>query len=240
MISKPKKIKQINPNHDDRTDFTKLKKDLLKLGIVLDTDGVVYLMYFQDDIKNTKKHHHFLNFEKDRYTFQEIFEIGKRMADQKSRQNPNLTSKKFDNELKNLLLDKVTIISRGWNTLKGILRKENSLYWIYDPILDERVDFGSKQVSSIDGNMIRLKSNAMKNSIIDQSFDLQKRQNPKPKLKKKVKKVTKKKSAKKIKRIVITGRQPSFKRIAGENAVGGLGVGFGVSMGHSFGDWLFD
>ncbi len=154
MISKPKKIKQINPNHDDRTNFIKLKKDLLKLGIVLDTDGIVYLMYFQDDAKNTKKHHHFLNFEKDRYTFQEIFEIGKRMANQKIRQNPKPKA-----------------------TKKKVAKKKST---------------------------------------------------------KKTKKTSK------TKRIVITGKRPTYRRIAGENAAGGFGAGFGIGAGHAFGDWLFD
>lgn len=159
-----------------------------------------------------------------------------------------MINKKFNTELKKLLLEKVTIISRGWNTLKGILRKENSLYWVYDSNLDERVDFESEQVSEIDGNIIRLKSEALKNSTIDYSSDLQKRQNPKPKSKKKVKKVAKKKSTKKTKkisktktkRIVITGKRPTYRRIAGENAAGGLGAGFGIGAGHAFGDWLFD
>lgn len=69
-----------------------------------------------------------------------------------------------------------------------------------------------------------------------------KRQNPKSKVsKKKVKKVAKKatKKVKKTKRIVKTGR-PTYRRIAGENAVGGLGTGFGFAAGHSFGDWMFD
>lgn len=35
-------------------------------------------------------------------------------------------------------------------------------------------------------------------------------------------------------------KRPSFKRVAGENAVGGVAAGFGVAAGHSFGDWLFD
>ena len=68
-----------------------------------------------------------------------------------------------------------------------------------------------------------------------------KRQNPRSKVsKKKVKKVAKKVSkTKKTKRIVKTGR-PTYRRIAGENAAGGLGTGFGFAAGHSFGDWLFD
>lgn len=96
-----------------------------------------------------------------------------------------MISKKFNTELKKLVLEKVTVISRGWNTLKGILKKENSLYWVYDSKLDERVDFESEQVSEIDGNIIRLKSEVMKNSTIDYSSDLQKRQNPKSKVSKK-------------------------------------------------------
>lgn len=75
-----------------------------------------------------------------------------------------------------------------------------------------------------------------------------KRNNPKPKSKKKVKKVTKKKSTKKTKkvsktktkRIVVTGKRPTYRRIAGENAAGGFGAGFGIGAGHAFGDWLFD
>lgn len=68
-----------------------------------------------------------------------------------------------------------------------------------------------------------------------------KRQNPKSKVsKKKVKKVAKKVSkTKKTKRIVKTGR-PTYRRIAGENTAGGLGMGFGFSAGDAFGDWLFD
>lgn len=68
-----------------------------------------------------------------------------------------------------------------------------------------------------------------------------KRQNPKSKPKKKVKKVAKKakKKVKKTKRIVKTSR-PTYRRIAGENAAGGLGTGFGFAAGHSIGDWLFD
>ena len=83
----------------------------------------------------------------------------------------------------------------------------------------------------------------------DEYFDLRtgklvtsgKRQNPKSKSMKKVKKVAKKstKKVKKTKRIVKTGR-PTYRRIAGENAAGGLGTGFGFAAGHSFGDWLFD
>ena len=69
-----------------------------------------------------------------------------------------------------------------------------------------------------------------------------KRQNPKSKVsKKKIKKIAKKatKKVKKTKRIVKTGR-PTYRRIAGENAAGGLGTGFGFAAGHSIGDWLFD
>lgn len=152
-----------------------------------------------------------------------------------------MISKKFNTELKKLVLEKVTVISRGWNTLKGILKKENSLYWVYDSKLDERVDFESEQVSEIDGNIIRLKSEVMKNSTIDYSSDLQKRQNPKPKSKKKVKKVAKKvtKKVSKTKRIV-REKRPTYRRIAGENAASGLGTGFGFAAGHSFGDWMFD
>lgn len=68
-----------------------------------------------------------------------------------------------------------------------------------------------------------------------------KRQNPKSKVsKKKVKKVAKKatKKVKKTKRIV--ERKTSYGRIAGENAAGGLGMGFGFSAGDTFGDWMFD
>ena len=73
-----------------------------------------------------------------------------------------------------------------------------------------------------------------------------KRQNPKSKPKKKKKKVAKKKSTKKTKktsktkRIVITGKRPTYRRIAGENAAGGFGAGFGIGAGHAFGDWIFD
>ena len=69
-----------------------------------------------------------------------------------------------------------------------------------------------------------------------------KRQNPKSKVsKKKIKKIAKKatKKVKKTKRIVKTGR-PTYRRIAGENAAGGFGAGFGIGAGHAFGDWLFD
>ena len=68
-----------------------------------------------------------------------------------------------------------------------------------------------------------------------------KRQNPKSKPKKKVKKVAKKatKKVKKTKRIV-REKRPTYRRIAGENAAGGLGTGFGFAAGHSIGDWLFD
>lgn len=68
-----------------------------------------------------------------------------------------------------------------------------------------------------------------------------KRQNPKPKSKKKVKKVAKKvtKKVSKTKRIV-REKRPTYRRIAGENAAGGLGTGFGFAAGHSIGDWLFD
>ncbi len=69
-----------------------------------------------------------------------------------------------------------------------------------------------------------------------------KRQNPKSKVsKKKIKKIAKKatKKVKKTKRIVKTGR-PTYRRIAGENAAGGFGAGFGIGAGHAFGDWIFD
>jgi len=70
-----------------------------------------------------------------------------------------------------------------------------------------------------------------------------KRQNPKSKPKKKVKKVAKKSTKKvsktKTKRI-IKEKRPTYRRIAGENAAGGLGTGFGFAAGHSFGDWMFD
>ena len=69
-----------------------------------------------------------------------------------------------------------------------------------------------------------------------------KRQNPKSKVsKKKKKKIAKKatKKVKKTKRIVKTGR-PTYRRIAGENAAGGFGAGFGIGAGHAFGDWIFD
>lgn len=69
-----------------------------------------------------------------------------------------------------------------------------------------------------------------------------KRQNPKSKVsKKKVKKVAKKATKKvtKTKRI-IREKRPTYRRIAGENAAGGLGMGFGFSAGDAFGDWLFD
>ena len=76
---------------------------------------------------------------------------------------------------------------------------------------------------------------------LDMAKRLGKRQNPKSKPKKKVKKVAKKakKKVKKTKRIVKTSR-PTYRRIAGENAAGGLGTGFGFAAGHSIGDWLFD
>lgn len=67
-----------------------------------------------------------------------------------------------------------------------------------------------------------------------------KRQNPKSKPKKKVaKKVSKIKTKAKTKRIV-KEKRPTYRRIAGENAAGGLGTGFGFAAGHSFGDWMFD
>ena len=69
-----------------------------------------------------------------------------------------------------------------------------------------------------------------------------KRQNPKSKVsKKKIKKIAKKatKKVKKTKRIV-REKRPTYRRIAGENAAGGLGTGFGFAAGHSIGDWLFD
>lgn len=68
-----------------------------------------------------------------------------------------------------------------------------------------------------------------------------KRQNPKSKVsKKKVKKIAKKATKKVTKTKRIVGRKTSYGRIAGENAAGGLGTGFGFAAGHSFGDWLFD
>jgi hypothetical protein len=79
-------------------------------------------------------------------------------------------------------------------------------------------------------------------SGLDMAKRLGKRQNPKSKVaKKKVKKVAKKstKKFKKTKRI-IREKRPTYRRIAGENAAGGLGTGFGFAAGHSFGDWLFD
>ena len=59
--------------------------------------------------------------------------------------------------------------------------------------------------------------------------------------KKKIKKIAKKatKKVKKTKRIV-REKRPTYRRIAGENAAGGLGTGFGFAAGHSIGDWLFD
>lgn len=63
-----------------------------------------------------------------------------------------------------------------------------------------------------------------------------KRQNPKPK-KKVAKKVSKTKT--KAKRVV-KAKQPTYRRIAGENAAGGFGTGFGFAAGHSIGDWMFD
>lgn len=68
-----------------------------------------------------------------------------------------------------------------------------------------------------------------------------KRKNPKPKKKASKKKVAKKaaKKVSKTKRIVRVDR-PTYRRIAGENAAGGLGMGFGFSAGDAFGDWMFD
>ena len=67
-----------------------------------------------------------------------------------------------------------------------------------------------------------------------------KRQNPKSKPKKKVaKKVSKTKTKTKTKRI-IREKRPTYRRIAGENAAGGLGTGFGFAAGHAFGDWMFE
>lgn len=63
-----------------------------------------------------------------------------------------------------------------------------------------------------------------------------KRQNPKPK-KKVAKKVSKTKT--KAKRVV-KEKRPTYRRIAGENAAGGFGTGFGFAAGHSIGDWMFD
>lgn len=56
------------------------------------------------------------------------------------------------------------------------------------------------------------------------------------------KKTSKRKSSGKIIETIYIReqKQPSFKRVAGENAVGGLAAGFGVAAGHEFGDWLFD
>lgn len=65
-----------------------------------------------------------------------------------------------------------------------------------------------------------------------------KRRNPKSKPKKKVaKKVSKTKT--KTKRVV-KEKRPTYRRIAGENAAGGFGTGFGFAAGHSLGDWMFD
>jgi len=68
-----------------------------------------------------------------------------------------------------------------------------------------------------------------------------KRQNPKSKVAKKkvAKKVSKIKTKIKTKRIV-KEKRPTYRRIAGENAAGGFGTGFGFAAGHSLGDWMFD
>lgn len=71
--------------------------------------------------------------------------------------------------------------------------------------------------------------------------DSNKRQNPKSKVaKKKVKKVAKKSTKVTRTKRIIREKRPTYRRIAGENAAGGLGTGFGFAAGHSFGDWLFD
>lgn len=84
-----------------------------------------------------------------------------------------------NSQLKKLLLQRVTIINRGWNTLRGILKKNKSEYYVHDLDLDERVEFPNNSVLKIDGNIIRLDSDAIKNAIIDSGEGLMKRQNPK-------------------------------------------------------------
>lgn len=51
----------------------------------------------------------------------------------------------------------------------------------------------------------------------------------------------KEKGKEKVREVVyIREQNRPFKRVAGEQAIGGAAAGFGIAAGHSFGDWLFD
>ena len=125
-------------------------------------------------------------------------------------------------------------------------------------VKEKLADIGIKLVSDSEYNVFRIYPIGDKDSsyetngrseedlkdALGSGLDLAKslkRQNPKSKKKASKKKVAKK-AAKKVSKTkrIIREKRPTYRRIAGENAAGGLGTGFGFAAGHSFGDWLFN